>query len=460
MKKLKLEEVLKEIKGEILCGEANKEIESVSIDTRTIKKGETYFALKGEKVDGSIYCKQAIENGATICFVQKNIFTPEELKEIGKKATIIIVENTENTLVELAKIKRKQYQIPVIAITGSVGKTSTKDVIAEVMAQKYKVHKTQGNQNNRIGVPLTIMSLKDHQALVIEMGMNHQGEISELTQIAKPTICVISNIGTSHIGNLGSRENILKAKLEILEGMEKGKVVINNDNDLLHKWNLEDKENEKITFGIHETSQYTASNIEITEEKNTFTVKINNKDYEFTTQKPGEVFILNALSAIAIGVEYEIPIEKIQQAIQKAEITKNRMEIEKRNDILLIKDYYNACYESIKASLEYLAHLENGRKIAVLGDIKEVGEFSEEVHRKIGAEVEKNKIDKLITVGKEAKKIAKEAKQKGMEEKNIYVCDTNEEAVKCLKVLIQAGDKVLLKASNSMKFGEIYDKIK
>ena len=136
------------------------------------------------------------------------------------------------------------------------------------------------------------------------------------------------------------------------------------------------------------------------------------------------------------------------------------MEIEKRNDILLIKDYYNACYESIKASLEYLAHLENGRKIAVLGDIKEVGEFSEEVHRKIGAEVEKNKIDKLITVGKEAKKIAKEAKQKGMEEKNIYVCDTNEEAVKCLKVLIQAGDKVLLKASNSMKFGEIYDKIK
>ena len=460
MKKLKLEEVLKEIKGEILCGEKNKEITSVSIDTRTIKKGETYIALKGEKVNGSIYCKSAIEKGATICFIQKNIFTQEELQEIGEKATIVIVENTENALIEIARIKRQQYQIPVIAITGSVGKTSTKDVIAEVMAQKYKVHKTQGNQNNRIGVPLTIMGLKDHQALVIEMGMNHQGEIRELTQIAKPTMCVISNIGTSHIGNLGSRENILKAKLEILEGMKKGKVVINNDNDLLHKWNLEDKKNEKITFGIHEKSQYTAKNIVTTEEKNTFTVAIKNKEYKFTTQKPGEIFILNALSAIAIGVEHEIPVENIQKAIQKAEITKNRMEIEKNGDVLLIKDYYNACYESIKASLEYLAHIEKGRKIAVLGDIKEVGKFSEEVHKKIGTEVEKNKIDKLITVGEEAKNIAIEAKQKGMEEKNIYICNTNQEAIKILKNLIKAGDKILLKASNSMKFEEIYDKIK
>ncbi len=457
MKELYLKEVLKQIKGEILCGDANKKIEDVSIDTRTIKKGDTYFGLRGENVDGSIYCKNAIEKGAIICFIQENIFTNEELKKYEDKTTIILVENVEDTLVEIAKIKRQMYDIPVVGITGSVGKTSTKDVIAQVMAQKYKVQKTQGNQNNRLGVPLTIMGLKDHTALVIEMGMNHLGEISELTQIAKPTLCVISNIGTSHIGNLGSRENILKAKLEILEGMEKGKIIINNDNDILHKCNLEDKENEKITFGIHEKSDYTAENIEMTENENKFQIKVDGKKYDCKTDKVGEVFILNALSAIAVGKQFNIPMEKIKQAISQPIQSKNRMEIEKINDIVIIKDYYNASLESIKPSLEYLQSLEGGRKIAVLGDIKEVGEFSQEIHEKVGKEVRKNKIDLLITVGQDARYIANSAIYEGMPKENVFVYKTNLQAAKKLKQLAKPGDKILLKASNSMHFGEIYE---
>lgn len=457
MKDLKIKDTLKQIKGKILCGDTNKNIEKVCKDTRELEKGDTYIALKGENVDGVIFCKEAIEKGARICIVEKNIFTEEELKEYSNKTTIIQVEDTKECLLELAKIKRNLYDIPVIAITGSVGKTSTKDVIAAVMSEKYKVYKTQGNKNNRLGVPLTILELKDHEALVIEIGMNHLGEISELTKIVKPTMCVISNIGTAHIGNLGSRENILKAKLEILEGMDNGKVIINNDNDLLNKWEKADNKTEKITFGITEKSNYNAKNIAVKENGNEFTVEIKNKEYKFTTKKSGEPFILNALSAIAVGIEYNIPIEKIQEAIAKVELTKNRMDIEKINNITIIKDYYNASFESMKPSIEYLAQIEGNKKIAILGDIKEVGKFAKELHEKVGKEVAKNKIDILITVGKDSKYIANSALKEGMPKEQIYECNTNKEAVQILKNIATEGDRILMKASNGMKFWEIYE---
>ena len=459
MKKLCVNDILERVNGTVLCGLYDAEFAGACIDSRIVQSDEAYFALKGERTDGTLYCCDAIKNGAKVCFVESNIFSDEELNNLAQSATIVLVPNVEDALVEIAKVKRSLYDIPVVAITGSVGKTSTKDVIAEVMAQKFNVQKTQGNKNNRLGVPLTIMSLRNHDALVIEMGMNHLGEIHELTNIAKPTLSVISNIGTSHIGNLGSRENILKAKLEILDGMTNKKVIINNDNDMLHKWNLEDENAEKITFGIHEKSIYMASKVKMTEESNEFSVELNSTEYKFTTQKPGEVFILNALSAIAVGMEYDIPIDKMQKAIANAEITKNRLDIEKVNDILLIKDYYNASFESIKPSLEYLANLDRGRKIAVLGDIKEVGSFSKEIHEKVGKEVAKNKIDMLVTVGEEAKNIAKMAVEEGMNAKNVYSCDLNEQAIKILNNMLVQGDTVLLKESNSMKFGEIYDGI-
>lgn len=459
MKKLCVNDILERVNGTVLCGLTDAEFAGACIDSRIVQSDEAYFALKGERTDGTLYCGDAIKSGAKVCFVENNIFSDEDLNKFAQSATIVLVPSVEDALVEIAKVKRSLYDIPVVAITGSVGKTSTKDVIAEVMAQKFNVQKTQGNKNNRLGVPLTIMSLRNHDALVIEMGMNHLGEIHELTNIAKPTLSVISNIGTSHIGNLGSRENILKAKLEILDGMTNKKVIINNDNDMLHKWNLEDETAEKITFGVHEKSKYVASKIKMTEKSNEFCVELNSNEYEFTTQKPGEVFILNALSAIAVGMEYDIPIDKMQKAIANAEITKNRLDIEKVNDILLIKDYYNASFESIKPSLEYLANLDRGRKIAVLGDIKEVGSFSKEIHEKVGKEVAKNKIDMLVTVGEEAKNIAKMAVAEGMSAKNVYSCDSNEQAIKILNNMLVQGDTVLLKASNSMKFGEIYDGI-
>ncbi|MBR3153264.1 MAG: UDP-N-acetylmuramoyl-tripeptide--D-alanyl-D-alanine ligase [Clostridia bacterium] len=451
MNDLKVKEVLENKIGRLITGNKEDIIENIKLDSRQVENGDTYLALKGDNIDGSIYYKEAIKNGARVCIVN-NIDISDEEKEMYKNNTIIQVKDTKDAIVEMAKLKREKYDIPVIGVTGSVGKTSTKDTIATVVSKKYNVYKTQGNYNNRMGVPLTILALKDHTALVIEMGMNHLGEISELTKIAKPTLAVISNVGTSHIGNLGSRENILKAKLEILDGMSKdGKIIINNDNDLLHKWSQEDNKYNKITFGIKEKSDYMATDTQIGETTSSFKYD----DIDFETNKAGEPFIYNALSAIAVGTELGIPMDDINEALRNIEFTKDRMDIEKIGEITFIKDYYNASYESIKPSLEYLSNIKEGLKIAVLGDVKELGEYSKELHEKIGEEVAKNKIDILITVGEDAKYIAKKAEEKG--QKNIYTCETNKEAAEYLKKYKNTKATILLKASHSMNFGEILE---
>ena len=230
MKDLIVRNILDVTGGELIIGDENLICKSFSRDTRKINKGDVYFGIKGETFNGNDFWKQALENGAS-CVIIENVNVTQEEKEEFKGKTIIKVKNTLEALYNIARYKRSLYNIPVIGITGSVGKTSTKDIIANVVAQKYKTLKTLGNNNNNIGLPFTILRLQDEEAMVVEMGMNHFGEISLLTSIAKPTICIITNIGTSHIGNLGSKENILKAKLEILEGCESPTVIINNDDN-------------------------------------------------------------------------------------------------------------------------------------------------------------------------------------------------------------------------------------
>lgn len=288
------------------------------------------------------------------------------------------------------------------------GKTSTKDILASIVSKKYKVLKTEGNLNNHIGLPLTILKLKDHTALVVEMGMSHLGEISTLTNIAKPTLCIITNVGTSHIGNLGSRENILKAKLEILEGMQKnGTLVINNDNDMLNAWNKTNNTYNVVTFGINNESDVMASNIEQKEYGSNFIATINEKELNATVPVGGEHFVYNSLCAIAVGNLLNIQNKDILEGIKEFELTKNRMDVKKdKNGVTIINDCYNANYDSMKAAIEYLAKLNAKRKIAVLGDMLELGQYSKDLHEKIGIIVAKSNINILITVGKEAKNIA------------------------------------------------------
>ena len=271
MKKLNIKEIVEVTKGQLIKGDIEAEITNFCSDTRIIKQGETYIGIKGENFDGSTLWKQAIEKGATTIIVQGVNFANEDLEKIDG-VNIIEVDDTINAISDIAKYKRNLYgkSFPVVGVTGSVGKTSTKDIIANVVSQKYETLKTQGNKNNNIGLPFTIFNLENHQAAVIEMGMDHFGEISALTKIAKPTISVITNIGSSHIGNLGSMENILKAKLEILEGMDKKVLVINNDNDLLHNLCLDSEEVEIHTFGIENLSEVMAEDIILNEDNSEF----------------------------------------------------------------------------------------------------------------------------------------------------------------------------------------------
>ena len=350
-------------------------------------------------------------------------------------------------------------KLPVIAVTGSVGKTSTKDIIASVVSQKYKTLKTEGNNNNNIGLPLTILKLKDHEALVVEMGMNHFGEISLLTNIAKPTLAVITNIGTSHIGNLGSRENILKAKLEILEGMKILRVIINNDNDLLHKWYEENKEKIEIhTYGINNSSDVIAEKIELGEEKSKFVVKTSSEKVNIDVPVGGEHFVYNALCGFMVGKVLGLTAKEIQNGISKFELTKKRMDIRVlKNGATLINDSYNASYESMKASLKYLSSRTDLRKIAVLGDMLELGDFSKELHEKVGEEVANDNIDVLICRGEFAKNIISKANKN--KKTQCILLQNNEEILSKLQEILKEGDGVLIKASNGMKFYEICQKL-
>ena len=458
MKDLSIKNIIEATKGKLLVGNEEYICMSYSKDTRTIKEGDCYIGIKGETFDGNLFWEKALENGASTVIVQNVQIEDEKLKKWADK-NIIKVEDTLEALYSLAKYKRSLYNIPVIAITGSVGKTSTKDIVANVVSKKYKTLKTEGNNNNNIGLPFTILRLQDEEVAVIEMGMNHFGEISLLTSIAKPTICIITNIGTSHIGNLGSRENILKAKLEILEGSKKEAVIINNDNDLLHKWYEENKENYNIkTYGIKEQSDIMAKEIKLEENKSTFTCKINNVEEEINVPVGGEHFVLNALCAITVGEVLKIEEDKIKEGIESFELTKKRMDIvELKNGIKIINDAYNASLESMTASLKVLSEFKE-RKIAVLGDMFELGDFSEELHKKVGKEVVKNNIDILIACGENARYIADVAREK-MDKENVYILRKTEEIKPLLEKIVKNNDVILFKASNGMKFYEIAEEV-
>jgi len=457
MKNLKIKDILNVCEVKEYFGNLEYECINFSKDTRTIQEGDTYIGIKGGNFDGNQFFDKAFESGASTCIVQDVVIT-EEIKSKYKNKNFIIVNDTMKALAKIAEYKLSLYNIPVIAITGSVGKTSTKDIIASVLAQKYNMLKTEGNNNNEIGMPFTILRLKDENAIVLEMGMNNKGEIERLSNIAKPDVAVITNVGTSHIGNLGSRENILLAKMEITSGMkENGVLIVNNDNDMLQKAVYSNIK----TYGIEKESEYMARNIEITENGSNFEITVKGKEYKIEVPVPGEHFVYNSLSAIAVGLACNIEMDKIIEGIRKFELTKGRMEVIKSSkEFTIVNDAYNASFDSMKSGIEYLKRMSGNKKIAVLGDMLELGEFSKELHERVGKIVAENKIDILLVFGEYSKNIARVAKEEGMDEKNIYEFLNTEELTNKIKDLTQKGDVVYFKASNAMNFNKIITEIK
>lgn len=461
MKEIKIKDVIEICNAKLICGNKEDVLTNFSKDTRTINKNDTYIGIKGETFDGNLFFEDALKKGASTCIIQK-VDISDKIKEIYKNKNIIIVEDSIKALQQIAAYKRTLYNIPVVAITGSVGKTSTKDMIESVIKKQYKVLKTKGNLNNGIGLPLTILELKDHEALVVEMGMNHLGEIELLSKIANPTVAVITNIGTSHIGNLGSRENILKAKMEITEGLEQnGTIILNNDNDLLYEWNKENKSFRTRLYGIDHESELKISDINMEENSSTYELEYKNKKYKVYVPVGGKHFIYNSLCAILVGIQLNIDMDLAINGIAEFNLTANRMEvITIKKNITIINDIYNASFDSIKAVLEYMYNRKEKRKIAVLGDILELGEFSKQIHEDLAQQVINNKIDILVTVGSYSKYLAKKVVELGMNEGNVYITLSNKEAIEVVTSIMKPEDLVLLKASNGMKFFEILEKIK
>lgn len=448
---MKVKDIIKICNGKLYSGNINIVVNNFSKDTRTINKNDVYIGIKGLNFDGNAFYEVAFNKGASVCILEESYVT----NIVNTEKTIIIVKDSIETLKKLAQAKLKDKNIPVIAVTGSVGKTTTRDIIYSVVSKKYKTLVTEKNYNNHIGLPLTILKLKDEELILLEMGMNRLGEIENLSNIAKPDIAVITNVLPVHIENLGSMENILKAKLEIISGLkENGMLIVNNDNNYLSNINIENIKT--ITCGIDNNSDYMAFDIE----NNKYKVNINNRNFCFDNHIGTKSYIENGLLAIATGLILGIEIEKIQKGLKEYVLTEGRLEkVISKNGINIIDDSYNASAESMINSIDYLLNQNEARKIAILGDMNELGSYAQEQHEKVGKYLSKNKIDYLITIGTNSKYINIEAK-KGMNETKTNHFNTKKEALKELINILNKGDTVLVKASNSHKFYEIVEFIK
>ena len=446
MDKITVNDIITATGGKLICGSKDAYAQNVSIDSREVTNNTLFVALKGENSDGHNYIEKAFENGASLVISEKDI--------MGNGA-VVKVDNSSKALGQIAKFYKKKLNLKTIAVTGSVGKTTTKDMLSAVMNMQYNTLKTEGNFNNELGLPLTILRLKKtHEAAVLEMGMSEFGEIDYLADIARPDVSIITNIGMSHIENLGSQEGIFKAKTEICNYFNKESLLIVNADDKYLQKALNFKGFSVVGYGIENDCQYKARDIEnLGLEGTRFSVDIYEREYHIHVKTPGVHNVYNALAAIACGVHYNIGPNKIIEGIENFSLTKMRMSVEKAGNVTIINDCYNSSPDSVNAALKVLS-TQDTRKVAVLGDILEMGEFAKDAHYKIGEWVAENKIDVLLTAGENAKFIAE-----GTKNSDIYSFDTTDELVLNISKFIKENDTVLVKASRGMHFEKVVEKI-
>ena len=426
----------------------------VTTDTRKIEEGMLFVALKGENFDGHDFIAQAAAKGANGAIVNKDY---DVSKLDGIDIDILAVDDTLKAYQDLAAFWRDKFSIPVIAITGSNGKTTTKDLTAAVLSGKWNVLKTQANFNNEIGLPLTLLQLnKHHDAAVVEIGMRGLGQITAMTKIAKPTIGVITNVGETHMELLGSIENIAKAKGEMAEAIAiDGKVILNADDKFVCKMNERTKAT-PIYFGIDKDADVKASDIKTLDGgKTEFTAKIGEAEGKFTLHMLGIHNVYNCLAALAVGYACGLTIAEMQKGLATFKPTAMRFEYKQVGDFTVINDAYNASPASTKAALANLDKIAKGRKILVMGDMFELGKVEQQAHADVGTEAAKYHVDIVLTRGELTKFTAEAARKAGI--KQVYECASHEEALAVLKKVLQAGDTVLFKGSHGMHMEKIIE---
>ncbi len=427
---------------------------SVTIDSRTVEEGCLYIAIKGDRFDGHDFAVQASESGAACVMVSHDVE--------GVKCPVIKVADTRKALIDLAAYYRAKKDIPVVGLTGSVGKTTTKEMVAAVLRKKYEVLATLGNLNNDIGLPRMCLQLEEkHTAAVLEMGMNNLGEISLLTKIARPTVGIITNIGVAHIENLKSREGILQAKLEILEGMEKdAPLLLNADDDMLMSAR-ERIENPVITYGIDNAADCCAKNIVQMDDGMEFSLCWQGEFTHVRIPAVGRHNVYNALAAYAVGRILGLTSEQCVAGLEDYVPSGMRQKIVNFSGMTFIEDCYNASPDSIKASMSVLTSLKcTGRRIAVLGEMMELGAYGPEGHSVCGEWADKCGVDMLWAVGGDNAACYLKGAAKLTTEGNTRLFADKEALAKALSETVEAGDAVLFKASRSVQLEQVIEKLK
>lgn len=454
---MKAREIAKVTRGRLLSGDPGKEIDlsRISTDSRSVGKGEFFIALKGANFDGDNFTGEALCKGA-IGAVTALRFRGRNLKV--KDKVIIQVKDTTKAFQDIAAAHRKKFRIPVIAITGSNGKTTTKDMTAAVLSARYNVLKNEGTKNNHIGVPQTLLKLNSaHDVCVIELGTNHRGEISRLCGIAAPDIAVIINVGPSHLQFLQDLEGVYRAKREILDSFKhkRGIVVLNGDDKYLAR--IKEKGFRIVRFGFDGGNDYAAEILGAGKDKISFSV---NSGDVFAINSLGAHNVYNALAAITIARLMRVPYPSIKRSLATFRMTGMRMVSDKVRGVNIINDSYNSNPLSVSAALEALESYPAFSRWVVLGDMLELGDKAEYFHRMAGVLVAKSGADGLLTLGEYSRYVLSEAGASGMHRKNLWHCANHAQAARILKRVASKGDVVLIKGSRGMRMERVIEKLK
>ncbi|MEE0956532.1 MAG: UDP-N-acetylmuramoyl-tripeptide--D-alanyl-D-alanine ligase [Ruminococcus sp.] len=447
MKHFTLEEIAAACGGQYVGSDDLRQtyITSVERDSRNIQNGSLFLAIRGEHVDGHDFIEQCFEKGA-VCAVC------EKLPENPSKPCIV-VPSTLEAVKKIAKAYREKFDIPIVGISGSVGKTSTKEMLYAVLSQKFKTHKTQGNLNNELGVPLTLLAMpEDAEAAVIEMGISGFGEMSRLAQMVQPTVCVLTVIGNCHLENLGDLDGVLKAKTEMFDYAREGAAFILNGDDDKLKTVTEVNGVKPIFYGMMNENAYHAINIKNNAEKGVAcTLCFKQKQLDVVIPAIGSYMVSNALAAVAAGDLLGLTDEQLVAGVQAYQTVGGRANVINTGKIRIIDDCYNANPNSVKASIDTLKNFD-GRKVAILGDMKELGKEEQKLHFEVGQYAKAQGIDLIIAVGPLALELAKGAE--GLWFATIGDLDSD------INSLIKNKDTVLVKASHSMQFDKIVESLK
>ncbi len=460
MRNLTIEHIAKAVDGTYFgpqdCFE--KEITAVTLDSRKVVPGCLFVPIKGERVDGHDFIEASYEKGALLCFSERKL--PQNSTEVGNRP-YILVDSCLRAIRRLAEFYRKQFSIPVIGITGSVGKTSTKEMVAGVLSEKFRVLKTQGNFNNEIGLPLTLFELREeHEIAVVEMGMSDFGEMTRLSKMARPTVCLITNIGPCHLENCGDLDGVLRAKREIFTYWEPGAFFLNGDDEKLRTIEME-KGVGPVFFGLKENNDYYATHCESRglkgyscqiHLKGTACGEGGNTDEVFKVQvpSPGIHMVNNAVAAAAIGEYFGLTKEQIARGIASFQPVGNRSHLIETGKYLIFSDCYNANPASMKAGIHVMKEA-LGRKVCLLGDMFELGIEERALHQQVGAYAAASGMDALICVGELSQEILAGARAAGGMPTMVHFKDI-QEAKEKLPSYLEKGDTILVKASHGMHF--------